>query len=172
MKRMLGIALLILPVLSHAEWGQITLGRPETKSRGFLIVLTPSFPANGMIPLKFSKYDRNVAPVIRWKSLPKDTQSLVLICEDPDAPTELPFTHWVRHSNYLGKHWIDGLNNLSTPGWFGPRPPQGRTHHYHFQLFALDCKLGTKPMNRDDAVRSMTGHVLAKGQVVGLFGKP
>jgi Raf kinase inhibitor-like YbhB/YbcL family protein len=172
MKCVFALSLCLVPILASAEFSQIVLNRPETQCKSFIVITTPSFQANGLIPLKFSKYGKNVAPTIRWKSLPPKTQSVVMLCEDPDAPTEQPFAHWVRHSNDLGKHWIEGTHNLGQPGWFGPRPPMGRTHHYHFQVFALDCKLSSKPMNRDEMVLAMTGHVLAKGQVVGLFSKP
>ena len=169
MKYVFALSLCFAPIVASAEFSQIVLNRPETQSKAFIVVSSPSFPANGTIPLKFSKYGANIPPIIRWKSLPAKTQSVVVLCEDPDAPTEQPFAHWVRHSNDLGKHWIEGKHNLGQSGWFGPRPPAGRVHHYHFQVFALDCKLSSKPMNRDEMVISMTGHVLAKGQVVGTF---
>ena len=54
------------------------------------------------------------------------------------------------------------------------RPPEGDPpHHYHFEVFALDTMLDLHAgANRDDLVNAMRGHVLAKGELVGLFKRP
>lgn len=82
----------------------------------------PSFPNNTPIPEKYAfgakdpnehvKLSNNVNPCIQWSDLPEDTQSLAVICVDPDVPSrgddvnqegkrvdaDLPrtdFYHWV-----------------------------------------------------------------------------
>ena len=68
---------------------------------------------------------------------------------------------------------VQGRNNRRSNGYFGPRPPGSRPHHYHFQLFALDAPLNLAGgADREDLLAAMNGHVLAKGDLVGLFGKP
>src|SRR5207248_234931 len=57
-------------------------------------ILSTAFREGEMIPLQYTCDGDNVSPSLRWGSLPKDAQSLALICEDPDAPSGV-FTHWV-----------------------------------------------------------------------------
>jgi Raf kinase inhibitor-like YbhB/YbcL family protein len=59
-------------------------------------------------------------------------------------------------------------------GYKGPRPPEGDpAHHYHFQVFALDNKLELPAgANREELLKAMGGHVLAKGELVGWFKRP
>ena len=63
------------------------------------------------------------------------------------------------------------MNSAGSVGWFGPKPPKGDPpHHYHFQVFALDRNLKLEPgANRQQLLEAMSGHVVGKGQVVGLF---
>ena len=59
-------------------------------------------------------------------------------------------------------------------GYKGPRPPESDpAHHYHFEVFALDQMLALRAgANREDLVKAMRGHVLAKGELIGLFQRP
>ena len=58
-------------------------------------------------------------------------------------------------------------------GYDGPCPPWNdeRVHHYHFTVYALDVpSLDLKAgFNGPDALKAMEGHILAKGQRVGLY---
>jgi Raf kinase inhibitor-like YbhB/YbcL family protein len=67
-----------------------------------------------------------------------------------------------------------GANSKSERGYFGPRPPPGDLpHHYHFQLFALDTVLDLPDgFNRHALLTAMQSHVVAKGELVGVFQKP
>ena len=56
----------------------------------------------------------------------------------------------------------------------GPMPPKGHgTHHYHFEIFALDRPLdmdgGGESPDRDQLMTMMAGHVVAYGEVVGVY---
>jgi phosphatidylethanolamine-binding protein (PEBP) family uncharacterized protein len=43
-------------------------------------------------------------------------------------------------------------------------------HHYHFQVFALDTLLNVPPSaDRDQVLQAASGHVLAKGEIVGVY---
>ena len=67
-----------------------------------------------------------------------------------------------------------GTNSKSERGYFGPRPPVGDpAHHYHFQIFALDTSLDLPDgFNRHALLQAMHGHVLAEGELVGMFKAP
>lgn len=58
-------------------------------------------------------------------------------------------------------------------GYDGPCPPWNDTivHHYHFGVYALGVKrLGlSRKFTGPDALRAMQGHVLAKGEAVGIY---
>ena len=84
------------------------------------------------------------------------------------------------HSGTLlsqGTRWIPGAvvgrNSFGRLGYGGPKPPQGHgVHHYHFRLYALDAPLHLpEGFSKDDLVRSMNGHVLAAGELVGTYSR-
>ena len=57
-------------------------------------------------------------------------------------------------------------------GYDGPCPPWNDSivHHYHFSVFALDCKLGLDGrFTLADTRKAMNGHVLARALIVGLY---
>jgi Raf kinase inhibitor-like YbhB/YbcL family protein len=95
----------------------------------------------------------------------------------PTHPKAL-FDHWVIWNinpegtiNENSAPGIQGKNGAGDNAYRGPCPPTG-THHYHFKVFALDAKLnlqsGASKTQLEDAVK---GHVLAMGELVGLYKK-
>jgi Raf kinase inhibitor-like YbhB/YbcL family protein len=65
-----------------------------------------------------------------------------------------------------------GMNDFGRLGYGGPCPPPGAPHHYLFHVFALDRVLGLAPgASAEELRQAMRGHVLATGQLVGLFGR-
>jgi Raf kinase inhibitor-like YbhB/YbcL family protein len=153
-----------------------------------LTITSSSFGTDQPIPTKYTPLGANISPALSWSVAPAGTRELVLICEDPDAPMPRPFVHWILHGlpanaaslpegvptegelKQLGSA-VQGQNDFKTRGWNGPKPPPGHgVHHYHFQLFALDTSLKLEPDTPLDVlVKSMKGHVLAQGEVVGTF---
>jgi Raf kinase inhibitor-like YbhB/YbcL family protein len=175
------LALLVAtPAVAGSEAGLATaqLAAPAT-----LKIASPQFAAGGRIPLQASAYGANVSPALTWPAPPRGTQSLALIVEDPDASPDKPFVHWVVYGMPATARGMtagatppgsaDGTNGTGKTGYHGPHPPPNGDHHYHFQLFALDQKPPLRPgADRDALVAAMRGHVLAKGDLVGLFRKP
>ncbi len=139
------------------------------------------------IPQKFTARHDNKPPRLTWSGMPAKTQTLVLICQDPDAPQPQPWVHWVVYNIPSQKADLDfikdqqrqseftngtmqGINSDNNIGYDGPNPPSGKVHHYHFTLYALDKKLSLKPGATKEAVMSaMKGHILAQAQTVGLY---
>lgn len=119
---------------------------------------TIDFPGleNGFIPEKHTGHGADVSPRLRFLNVPKNAVELALIVDDPDAPTEDPWVHWVVYgipgdSDGLPEGFTaptegairEGRNSWPTGktiGWRGPLPPSG-THRYVFHLHALSRKL-------------------------------
>lgn len=144
-----------------------------------LKVTSPSFKESEMIPSKFTCDGENISPEIRWEGLPEGTESLALICDDPDAPSG-DFVHWVVFNIPAEIDSFDenaeiseiadlGMTDYGRKGYGGPCPPSG-SHHYHFKVYALDEIIETeKSLDKYDLLDKMEGHVLAKGEIVGLY---
>ena len=64
------------------------------------------------------------------------------------------------------------MNSASQHGYIGMCPPSG-THRYFFKVYALDTKLDLKPENtrKKDLEKAMQGHILAKGELIGLYNR-
>jgi Raf kinase inhibitor-like YbhB/YbcL family protein len=162
--------------------------RAETLTWATFAVASPAFAADGAIPLRHSAYAEGLSPALSWSGLPAETRSLALMMEDPDARSARPYVHWVawnidpaglalpegvtaNDSRVPGLR--QGRNTRGRVGYFGPRPPGSRPHHYHFQLFALDAPLDLPAgADREALLAAMRGHVIARGELIGLFAKP
>jgi hypothetical protein len=140
-----------------------------------LIITSPAFENNGFIPTKYTCDGADVNPPLNVKGIPEETQSLVLIVDDPDAPRET-WDHWIvwnihpaekiRENSIPG---TEGLNDFNKHSYGGPCPPSG-THRYFFKVYALDTRLDLNPNSRKrDVERAMKEHILAKGEMVGRY---
>src|SRR5947199_8365740 len=49
------------------------------------------------IPSRYTGAGENLSPPLKWTDPPEASQSLALICEDPDAPGGI-FTHWILYN--------------------------------------------------------------------------
>jgi Raf kinase inhibitor-like YbhB/YbcL family protein len=169
-KRSLVIAALLLslfPALSSAQ-------HKEVKFRLTSLV----FRAGELIPAYYTCEGRNVNPPLKISPIPEKAKSLAVIMEDPDVPRGV-FVHWivynlppkrVLHENSrLGKY---GKTDASEKGgYFGPCPHSG-VHHYHFKAYALDTMLEFKrPPTKEELERAMTGHILDRSELIGLYKK-
>ena len=50
-------------------------------------------------------------------------------------------------------------------------PPQGHgVHHYHFRLYALNCKLTVEAgIEKHALLRAMAGHILSEAELIGIY---
>jgi len=141
-----------------------------------------AFSDHDLIPRRYSRDGENVSPQLEWSGIPDGTAELVLLCEDPDAPTGT-FLHWLvtgidpastgvqtGETPKGGTAWRNGFGDT---GWGGPQPPIGDPpHRYLFHVFAVSepVSLPAAPAAGDvhEAVRGVT---LASGTIVGTFGR-
>jgi len=142
-----------------------------------LIITSPVFGNNGYIPAKYTCDGEDVNPPLKIEYVPGGTQSLVLIVDDPDAPAGT-WSHWtvwnippaekIEENSVPG---VEGLNDFGRHSYGGPSPPSG-THRYFFKVYALDTKLDLdKNSRKNDVEEAMEGHVLAKGEIIGLYSR-
>lgn len=149
-----------------------------------LKLTSSAFKEGEMIPSKFTCNGADVSPALEWSNVPAGARSLVLICDDPDAPGRT-WVHWVLYgvgpghaslgegvaaTQVVEGMGIQGKNDFKRIGYGGPCPPPGKPHRYFFKLYALDSILELKPGARKSEVeRAMKGHVLAQGQLMGRY---
>lgn len=154
--------------------GQAPEGAPTTTE---LTVTSPAFPANGAIPARYTCQGEDVNPPLEIGGIPEGTVSLVLIVEDPDAPSGT-WVHWVvfdiEPQTKIEENTVpgtEGINDFKKHAYGGPCPPSG-THRYSFIVYALDCTLNLgSSAGKAEVEKAMEGHILAKGVLVGLFSK-
>jgi Raf kinase inhibitor-like YbhB/YbcL family protein len=142
-----------------------------------ITVKSTAFKNNEMIPAKYTCTDSNISPPLEIGDIPKGTQSLALIVDDPDAPNGT-VVHWVMWNipanGKLEENTApgtQGVNIRKENKYTGPCPPSG-THHYHFKVYALDKKLELPvSADKEGLLKAMENHILAQGELIGLYHK-
>lgn len=149
-----------------------------------MTITSPAFESGQAIPAKYTCEGADISPPLQFIDVPAGAKSLSLICDDPDAPVGT-WVHWVIYdlpvttvevtekmptSDTLPNGAKQGVNDFRRVGYGGPCPPLGKPHHYYFKLYALDTVLGLKARaTKRDVLRSMEGHILAEGQLMGTY---
>src|ERR1700719_645379 len=58
-----------------------------------LMLASPAIPPGAEIPAQYTCDGADISPPLSWSDVPAGTGSLVLVIEDPDAPSGA-FRHW------------------------------------------------------------------------------
>jgi phosphatidylethanolamine-binding protein (PEBP) family uncharacterized protein len=67
-----------------------------------LVLASPAIPPGGEIPSQYTCDGSDISPPLTWSGLPSRTQSLVVVVEDPDAPSAVfPPLGGLRHPGRL-----------------------------------------------------------------------
>jgi len=155
-----------------------------------VVVTTASQHPDGRLDDRHSAYHDNISPPLSWTAVP-DARSWALIVEDPDAPQDQPFVHWMIW-NIPGtarglpeglpnaaelvtpQGAVQGRNSMHGHGYFGPRPPAGHgLHHYYFQVFALDDMIDMGPETPlPELLNALKARTLASGEMVATYEAP
>ncbi len=148
-----------------------------------ITITSSAFTEGAMIPKKHTCDAEDISPDLKWSGVPSGTQSLTLICDDPDAPVGT-WVHWVLFNIPAdatalpagvpadatlknGAH--HGRNDFRKLGYGGPCPPGG-THRYYFKLYALDTVLNLESgSTKAQLLAAIKGHILAEGQLMGKY---
>jgi Raf kinase inhibitor-like YbhB/YbcL family protein len=143
-------------------------------------VSSSAFEPGATIPKKHTGEGQDVSPPLRWSSLPRGTKEIAIICDDPDAPTQKPFVHWVIYKIPADRRGLpeggsegalEGLNDFGGKGYGGCMPPRGHgVHHYHFKVYALDAELDVpEGLSKDELLAAMEGRILDEGELIGTY---
>jgi Raf kinase inhibitor-like YbhB/YbcL family protein len=127
----------------------------------------------------------NTSPALQWSGVPAETEELVLIMEDPDAPLRRPVVHLIALGIAPSRTSFSegalsqgvpgdvrfGVGSFNRQGYHGPRPVPGHgPHKYLLQVIALEKSLQfQEPPTLDAVLAAANGNVLARGEIVGQF---
>ncbi|SDY80425.1 YbhB/YbcL family Raf kinase inhibitor-like protein [Nitrosomonas halophila] len=150
-------------------------------------LISPSFNNQGDIPARHTCDGQDISPALAWTDMPANTQSLVLIVDDPDAPDpaapKMTWVHWILYNipptaselpenvtaDALPTGCLQGVNDWKRTGYGGPCPPTG-THRYFHKLYALDTLLpDLNEPTKTELEKAMEGHVIAHAELIGLY---
>jgi hypothetical protein len=163
---------------------------PATPPLQFKMMVT-GYSDGDWIPVQYTcGVSDGSSPEVQWTDPPKGTLSLALIFHDTDAVPgrgAMDVTHWTLWNipantaqlpaNFRPDTSPDGIqqgkNVQGVNGYQPPCPPAGAgTHHYVFELYAVDTKLNLPAgSSREDLLKAMDDHVIGKATHVGIFGQ-
>jgi Raf kinase inhibitor-like YbhB/YbcL family protein len=150
-----------------------------------LVITSSAFSEGQAIPNRYTCDGPDVSPDLAWSGVPETAASLALICDDPDAPMGM-WVHWVLFNIPADADGLSaeipsdailengarhGKNDFGKLGYGGPCPPGG-THRYFFKLYALDTQVELDSgSTKDQLLEAMEGHILAEGQLMGIYSR-
>jgi len=153
-----------------------------------LIVRSTAFASGKPIPRRHSGDGEDLSPPLSWSGVPSSARELALIVDDPDAPMDEPWVHWVIYKIPVTTEGLaegvppvarpsfpptalQGKNSWGSFGYRGPAPPKKHgVHRYFFKLYALAKALHLpEGLDKPSLLKAMEGHVVAEGELMGTF---
>jgi Raf kinase inhibitor-like YbhB/YbcL family protein len=153
---------------------------PPPEDVASIEVLAGRFTNGALIRPRYTCDGINLSPDLSWAGVPSDAVTLVIIVDDPAAPTG-SFTHWLIYDLPVsvteliegiggpfdvlqgvgGRH---GRSDFGDMGYSGPCPPRGELHAYNIHIYAVDVELDLgRQAKRDRILEAMDGHVVGYG---------
>jgi len=174
--------------------GSAAAQQPNAPAGPPLSLTSSAFSDGGEIPMKYSSCNlpqgaSSFPPAFQIANPPKAAVVFVLIMHDLEFNPQkgaLDNTHWTAYNipatateipeglvvdAPVAGSGVQGKNTRGVNAYLGPCV--ARTHHYVFELFALDQKLDLPAgASRTDLLKAMDGHVVGKSAYVGVFPRP
>ena len=150
---------------------------------GTLSLTVDSLSPGAALPEVYSCEGASESPQVSWSGIPAGSKSLVLIVDDPDAPTST-FTRWLVYNipptsgklaqgqpnaKVLSNEAQQGQSSAGFRAYYPPCPPIGATHRYFFRLYALDTYLTLPTADRAAIDQALNGHTIAKTEFITVF---
>jgi Raf kinase inhibitor-like YbhB/YbcL family protein len=177
-------ALLALPALglALAACGGDRVEGPPPAAPDRIELTSSAFDDGGAIPVKYSCDGDEVSPPLAWSGVPDDARELARLVVEPAAPGgpvvhgglfKSPADRAMRGEGVVPAGARQGKNSAGDASWAGPCPPKDdEPHHYEFTLYALRSAIDLPDGASADDVRSaVSDAALARGQLVGRFGR-
>ncbi|MFI4974942.1 MAG: YbhB/YbcL family Raf kinase inhibitor-like protein [Caulobacterales bacterium] len=138
----------------------------------------------GFIPRRYTCDGEDLSPPLDWGDARAGARSLVILCEDPDAPGGI-FHHWAVYDISAGRSALSegaasegrlsqGVNDFGRSGYGGPCPPHGDgPHRYRFRLLAVSSErlaVPGRPSCRS-VERAAQGSALEEAILVGRYAR-
>jgi len=141
-----------------------------------LKVTSSAFAFGQKIPAKYTCEGTNINPPLHIEKIPGEAIELAVIVDDIDAPART-WNHWLAWNIPVTKDipenaqmGIVGTNDFRNNQYNGPCPSTG-SHRYYFKIYALDRHLKLEPSDKKrKLLTEIQGHILAKGELIGLYG--
>lgn len=172
-----------------AGGGAETLGdgdRSNPAREGSLRLSSPAFDDGETLPTRFTCAGEGVSPPLEVAGVPGETEALALVVDDPDAPREEPFVHWllwnlpaettsIPEGVPTGESVLDGARQGSNDGgeaeYYPACPPEGDDPHaYRFTLYALDDSLDVEgDARRAELERAVETASVGEARLTGTF---
>ena len=141
---------------------------------------SPEFANFEEIPARFTCDGESINPALEIGDVPDNAESLVLVVDDPDAPSG-DFVHWVVFNidprieeipeGEVPPESIQAVTSTGKSGYAGPCPPSG-THRYYFTLYALDAALDLPAfITADQLMHRVKAHIIETAELVGLYSR-
>lgn len=176
------IIIVLLVLIVFGLWFFFLQKPPVTKlilpEQNNMNISSSTFQNGQMLPVKYTCDGEGVNPPLAITQVPENTKSLVIILDDPDAPSG-DFVHWILWNinpktsliteNSMPEEAVQGRNSAGKNSYFGPCPPMG-IHHYHFKIYALDTVLELDASSKkSDVEDAMQNHVISFAEIIGLY---
>lgn len=153
-------------------------------------VLSKAFREKELIPLKYTCDGENICPPLEIHGIPKNTESLVIIMDDPDIPDSVKknlnievYDHWVLFNVKLDnleagffeiKEGVEpegegGVNSSGKINYIGPCPPDGQ-HRYFIKVYALESFIDLPHgASKAQIEKQMKGIILDSAELMGFY---
>lgn len=149
-----------------------------------LIVNSPAFINEGLIPKEYTGYGLDISPEIHLKSIDERTKSIAIIMDDMGHPIPA-YNHWIIWNipvmqiipaNIPHGKTVKSLSGATQGRGYGkhryrgPKPPFNWSHRYQFNIYTLDCILGLSATSRKrNLLEAIDGHILQQAKLVGHY---
>ena len=149
-----------------------------------LTLTSASIPEGAAVPAPYACTDYQhlgSSPALSWSGAPTGTLAYAVTVVDTDADG---FLHWalfnlpaantslvagVSPSGALPDGARELMNDYMKPGYGGPCPPTGQTHHYEFAVHALSAELQATSWVAAQA--ELSAATLGRGTLTATFGR-
>lgn len=171
--------------LALACVGGCSRGPNELAAPRVLQFSSPGIAA-GTLGKAYTCAGAGTSPEMLWGAPPAGTRRLALVVTDLDSPFGYDFVHWVVYDIPATDRALPagfgaqrtpprgiqrGRNDDGREGYVPPCPPGSASHRYDFVLYALNTVVGAPGLSKARLFAAIRGHVLAKGQLIGLGGR-